>query len=154
MEKLSQYIFRKDFECKCGCGLIKPEGIELIIPDYKNFQNIIFAVYDLVAGKWEAKITSGYRCPKWNEKIGGAKYSPHIFGLAIDFIVDMQVRTEVIEYLKYLQKHINMRIGHKKYYPAPGHIHIDGMPIVAMALYHHDKIPLEVFSSYVRVKEW
>jgi len=154
MEKLSQYIFKKDFECKCGCGLIKPDWIELIIPDYKDFQNILFGVYDLVAGRWEAKITSGYRCPKWNEKIGGAKYSPHTFGLAIDFIVNMQVRREVIEYLKYLQKHTKMRIGHKKYNPTPGHIHIDVMPIVAIELYTAQKIPLQVFSAYTNVKEW
>ena len=145
---------KEDFVCKCGCGLIKPDWIELIIPDYKDFQNILFGVYDLVTGRWEAKITSGYRCPKWNEKIGGARYSPHTFGLALDFKVrnSDKVRNDVIEYLRELQKDI--RIGHKKYFPKPGHIHIDVMPMVAMALYHNDKIPLYAFSSYVRVKEW
>lgn len=30
-------------------------------------------------------ITSGYRCPKLNSRIGGAKNSAHLHGLAIDF---------------------------------------------------------------------
>ena len=31
------------------------------------------------------KITSGYRCPELNRKIGGARNSDHIFGDAVDF---------------------------------------------------------------------
>ncbi len=145
---------KEDFECKCGCGLIKPDWIELIIPDYKDFQNILFGVYDLIRGRWNATITSGYRCPLYNQKIGGARYSPHTFGLALDFVVDLKVRNDVIEYLRELQKDNRLRIGHKKYFPKPGHIHIDVMPIVAIELYTAQKIPLKVFSAFSGVKEW
>jgi len=154
MKRLSRYITDQDFQCHCGCGRIQPQGIEAIIPEYTDIQHILFGVYDLIRGRWEAIITSGYRCPLYNQKIGGARYSPHTFGLAIDFTVGMKIRNDVIEYLRELQKDIRLRIGHKKYYPTPGHIHIDVMPIVAIDLYTARKIPLEAFSAFSGVKEW
>jgi hypothetical protein len=154
MKKLSQYITDQEFQCPCGCGKTQPHGIELIIPEYTDIQHILFGVYDLIRGRWDTTITSGYRCEAWNQKIGGARYSPHTFGLAIDFVVDMKVRNDVVEYLRELQKDIRLRIGHIKYYPRPGHIHIDVMPIVAFDLYTARKIPFEVFSAFSGVKEW
>ena len=35
----------------------------------------------------EIKITSGYRSPEYNAKVGGAKRSQHVLGKAIDVIV-------------------------------------------------------------------
>lgn len=149
--KLSVYIDERDFACKCGCGKTKPHSIEVVIPEYDDIQHILFGVYDLVRSRWSATITSGYRCPTYNQKIGGARYSPHTFGLAIDFVVDLKVRNDVIEYLRELKKDIRLRIGHKKYFR---HIHIDVMPIVAIELYAAQKIPLRVFSAYTNAREW
>ena len=152
MRKLSQYITDQNFQCRCGCGRTQPQGIELIIPEYTDIQHILFGVYDLIRGRWNATITSGYRCSRYNQKIGGARYSPHTFGLALDFVVDLKVRNDVIEYLRELD--IRLRIGHKKYFPKPGHIHIDVMPIVADDLYRAGKIPLQARNAYRFAREW
>ena len=152
MRKLSQYITDQDFQCRCGCGRTQPQGIESIIPEYDDIQRILFGIYDLVAGRTKTQITSGYRCPKRNKEIGGATYSPHLWGLAIDFVAED--REKAIEYLKTLQQSINFRIGHKKYENSGKHIHIDVVSLVAIELYTAQKIPLQVFSAYTNVREW
>lgn len=152
MEMLSQYVERRKYMCKC-CGLIKPEGIEKIIEDYDYFQSILFGVYDLVAEIWKVEMTSGYRCEKYNAKVGGAKYSPHIYGLAIDFKPkNMDDRGKIIEYLRRFSNFI--RIGHKKYEKDKKHIHIDVMVRVADVLYSKKVIPNEVYQAYKFIKEW
>ena len=39
-------------------------------------------------------VTSGYRCPRLNEAIGGSKTSAHMHGCAADFVPMMDFRTE------------------------------------------------------------
>ena len=36
----------------------------------------------------ELIITSGYRCEKWNRKVGGSPTSSHLKGLAVDIGID------------------------------------------------------------------
>jgi len=45
-------------------------------------------------------ITSGYRNPAYNKKIGGAISSQHQFGTAADFIVPRQDLYDVFEWIK------------------------------------------------------
>lgn len=45
-------------------------------------------------------ITSGYRTPDWNKKIGGAKYSYHMRGMAADIQVYGMTPKEVAKKLK------------------------------------------------------
>lgn len=47
-------------------------------------------------------ISSGLRCSKYNDKIGGSKGSNHIEGLACDFYFSGMNKQEVIKYLKTL----------------------------------------------------
>ncbi len=140
------------FVCKCGCGRIAPPDIEQLIPELNQLQRILWGVYDLVRGSWEAYITSGYRCEKRNAIIGGAKFSPHIWGIAMDFaLMNLSHREEVVEYLKSLGI---VRVGHKKYEGIPNHIHIDLAHKIADALYEAKKIPVEVWRAYKEAKEW
>jgi zinc D-Ala-D-Ala carboxypeptidase len=62
-----------EFKCNCGCpnNLIKPTLLE----DLQIVRNELNEVIT---------ITSGYRCPIYNEKVGGSENSSHIFGLAAD----------------------------------------------------------------------
>lgn len=47
------------------------------------------------------KVTSGYRCPRLNELVGGVKTSLHMKGRAVDFMVsDDKVKHELFKSLK------------------------------------------------------
>ena len=45
-------------------------------------------------------ITSGYRCPELNKKIGGKPNSQHLKGQAADFVVPQRDLKEVFNYIK------------------------------------------------------
>lgn len=52
----------------------------------KNLEKLINEVLDPLREAWGAPIivTSGYRCPKLNKAVGGAKTSQHVLGQAAD----------------------------------------------------------------------
>jgi uncharacterized protein YcbK (DUF882 family) len=63
-------------------------------------------------------VTSGYRTEKYNNKIGGARDSTHIKGLAVDlFCNDDKLRFMIIKYALWS---LIVRIG-----IYPRHIHLD-----------------------------
>lgn len=69
---------RHEFRCKCGeCGLdtVDYELMELL-EDIRLFFNA------------PVHVTSGVRCPKYNEKVGGSSLSQHMYGRAADIVVD------------------------------------------------------------------
>jgi len=63
-------------KCPCGCGLDITPMMRLTL------ENIANAVY--LRTKKKIVITSAARCQEWNKKIGGAKNSAHLLGLAAD----------------------------------------------------------------------
>ena len=52
----------------------------------KNLQELVTNVLDPLRLAWGHPIvvTSGYRCPKLNTRVGGAKNSQHLYGEAVD----------------------------------------------------------------------
>ncbi|MCW7079297.1 MAG: D-Ala-D-Ala carboxypeptidase family metallohydrolase [Canidatus Methanoxibalbensis ujae] len=62
----------KEFKCPC-CGklIIDPELVQLL--DRIRYE----------LGR-PIRITSGYRCPSWNKKVGGKRNSAHLKGKAVD----------------------------------------------------------------------
>jgi len=85
-EYIAPYILRKEYECPC-CHRI-PYILEKhgIVTPY----NLLFESFELIRNKWgkPIRISSGYRCPKFNRAIGGAELSVHLFGLALDLDLD------------------------------------------------------------------
>jgi len=81
-QMLSNHVFRKDFACKCGCGKIGKYAANL-----KEVIKRIEKMYDLQGGLLPIIITSGYRCPKHNEEVGGVPNSYHCQDMAVDLYI-------------------------------------------------------------------
>lgn len=77
----------KEFECK-GCK-VPLEVYENII----KLSNQLQFLRDYTGRP--IKINSGYRCPKYNKKIGGVKNSQHLLGKAADIVVESLKPIEV-----------------------------------------------------------
>ena len=71
--RVGMHFSREEIECRCGCG--------------QAFMNVDFMLrleaFRRFLG-FPLPMTSGYRCPDWNEKIGGVELSKHPLGVAAD----------------------------------------------------------------------
>ena len=76
-EKVGPHFKVKEFACKDGSTIT-------FIDDY------MVTILELLRRKLGKPIiiTSGYRTPQHNAKVGGAKYSYHMRGMAVDIRVD------------------------------------------------------------------
>lgn len=68
-----------EFTCHC-CGEVHPDGMAPEL--FESLEEL----RDLLGGR-PIKIMSGYRCPRHNSKVGGARNSQHLHGRAADVIV-------------------------------------------------------------------
>ena len=73
------YFQPSETKCKCGCG-----------------QDILHALRDALDDLREAvgfplEVASGFRCPKRNARVGGARDSMHLRGLAADLVWPVSV---------------------------------------------------------------
>jgi len=71
--KVSKYFSDYEFKCRCGCGLYLPNEELLTKLD---------ALREAMAQP--VLVTSGTRCPAWNQKCGGKPSSAHLSGEAAD----------------------------------------------------------------------
>lgn len=86
--KLARHFKVKEFACKDGSPVV-------FIDDY------LYTILDILRhtlGK-PVIITSGYRTPEHNAKVGGAKYSYHMRGMAADIRVGGMTSKEVAKAL-------------------------------------------------------
>ena len=83
-----KHFKKSEFMCKCGCG-VPIVDVELadVLDDVREHFNA------------PTSITSGYRCEKHNTKVGGAKNSSHMQGIAADIKVSGKEPKEVYDYL-------------------------------------------------------
>lgn len=84
-EDLGDYIQHniqlKEFVCKCGCsGYIVNDQLINGLQMVRNRANETIEPYEV-----KIKITSGFRCVKYNGAIGGASRSFHCQGMAADW---------------------------------------------------------------------
>jgi len=81
-EYIAPYITLPEYRCYC-CGLLPPVFEEDVISEaYRE----LFEQFAIIRNEWgqPIPITSGYRCPEHNKRIGGSSLSIHMFGLALD----------------------------------------------------------------------
>lgn len=71
--KVRKNFALKEFVCKCGCNTLKTDTVLL---------NLVQAMRDEIG--LPLRITSGYRCSRYNKKVGGATKSQHVQGKAAD----------------------------------------------------------------------
>lgn len=119
MAKLTNNFSLQEFNSKCGRDIpnnVLPNIIQLA----KNLQVLRDAV-----GK-SITITSGYRSPQHNKKIGGAKDSQHVKGLAADIKVSGMTPKEVALVIEGLIESGKMRHGGIGIYPSWVHYDIRG----------------------------
>jgi len=97
-----------EFDCKCGCGL--------------NNMKPMF-LWMLQQARTEARvpfiITSGSRCKKHNEAVGGKDHSEHLTGEAADVLAE----TPFI-YFRILKAALD--VGFKRIGLGPNYIHLGG----------------------------
>lgn len=87
-EKVGQHFKVKEFACK--------DGSPIVFVD-----NYLVGLLEILRKKIEKPIiiTSGYRTPEHNKKVGGAKYSYHMRGCAVDIIVKDMTPKEIAKIL-------------------------------------------------------
>lgn len=109
----------REFDCKCGCSITK-HNTELsdklqILRDYVGKPVII---------------TSPYRCPTHNAKVGGARKSFHMEGCAADLIID---NVNVLEIGKICESIGFNGIGVYD----DGYVHVDVRPVSEKYFWHN-----------------
>ena len=110
MGDLSPHFNRRELACRCGCGQIAVNQI------------LISALEELrrLAGG-PVIVTSGYRCPKHNALMGGAKNSLHVQGKAADVQIPGLTVKEMYELACQVE---GFKKGGLGVYPE-GFIHVD-----------------------------
>lgn len=109
-----KYFKKSEFTCKCGC---KGNNINMnLVQILDNIRNHF--------GK-PAIITSGCRCKKHNQKVGGVQNSRHIIGKAADFYIKGISVKELLDYTKKLRKKGMIRYTYTNNTNMNGVVHID-----------------------------
>lgn len=92
-DRLTQHFKAEEFRCKDGTKefLWAPKLFEVLETIRNHFNEPVI-------------INSGYRTPTWNEKVGGAKNSYHMKGMAADIVVKGVSTKQVAEYANEIMK--------------------------------------------------
>ena len=99
MTALTAHFDRTEFACRCGqCGR---DSI-----DYETLIHLIY-VREHFGGR-PVRITSGYRCPEHNARVGGSTSSQHLYGRAVDHFVE---GVPVMDLWRYYQDRYPNRYG-------------------------------------------
>jgi len=86
-EKKIKYFKAEEFRCKhCGKILIHNSLIDILEELRENLKKPVI-------------ITSAYRCPVHNRRIGGVNNSAHVKGYAVDVKANSKTRYEILRFL-------------------------------------------------------
>lgn len=75
------------------------------MPDIHSLDNMLdLIVYCLQPIRDKLKkpmiVTSGFRCGRLNDVVNGAKNSQHLYGQAVDFVVQGMTPKQIVEFIK------------------------------------------------------
>jgi uncharacterized protein YcbK (DUF882 family) len=119
MSKITNNFSLQEFNSKCGREIpnnVLPNIIQLA----KNLQVLRDSLGKTIS------ITSGYRSPQHNKKIGGAKDSQHVKGMAADIKVTGMTPKEVALVIEGLIEQGKIKQGGIGIYPSWVHYDIRG----------------------------
>lgn len=120
MAKLTKNFSLEEFKCKDGSDI--PNNVLSNITELaKNLQVLRDALNKPIS------ITSGYRSPKYNAKIGGVKNSQHVKGTASDIQIKGMTPKEVALVIEGLIESGKMKQGGIGVYPNFTHYDIRGV---------------------------
>ena len=119
MAKLTNNFTLEEFNSKCGRDI--PNNV---LPNILQLAKNLQVLRDSI-GK-SISITSGYRSPQHNKKIGGAKDSQHVKGLAADIKVTGMTPKEVALVIEGLIEQGKMKQGGIGIYPSWVHYDVRG----------------------------
>ena len=126
MSQITEHLSEAEYFCRCGCGA-PPDYNSLDMPPAYDY---LFDCFEKIREAWGKPIvvTSGYRCFKHNQAIGGTPLSAHLFGLALDMACKDD---EEVESLRNMVKATcpDLRIGWQSY--ADNLVHIDNAFMVS-----------------------
>jgi len=99
MGNLTKNFSKSEFDCNSGCDM--PEDVfENVEVHAQNLQTIRDFLNESI------KINSGYRCPSYNSKVGGASKSQHLTGNASDLVANNYTPSQLADVIEGL-----IRIG-------------------------------------------
>jgi uncharacterized protein YcbK (DUF882 family) len=115
-EYISRHLLLAEYQCH-HCGKLPP----FLDPEMPSIlHEILFDRYDRVWEAWVEQmgnvltVSSGYRCPIWNQHEGGEALSLHIFGVALD--LDVSTADEVRQLVQVAEAiDPDLRLGFEQY---------------------------------------
>ena len=122
---IAQYITLAEYTCPCGhCHGLPPMLNEIVdTNDIPVIYSEFFDDFSVIRAEWgkPIRISSGYRCPKYNASIGGSLLSAHMAGIALD----LDVNIGEVERLDAIIEDVAPHLRRGKYTNAGSFIHID-----------------------------
>lgn len=121
MAKVTEHFDSKEFDCRDGT----PYPAEWITPRLLPLCKVLEVIRAHVNAP--IAITSGYRTPAYNKKVGGARASQHMLGIAADIKVKGWSASRVHDLILklYNENKLNMLGGLGSY---PSFTHVDVRP--------------------------
>lgn len=123
MGDLSANFSRREFRCRCGCGLDTPDPALVT-----GLQALRDALSKPVT------VTSGCRCPKHNTAEGGARRSMHVAGKAADIKVAGMTARQLYEAARRIPQLRGFGVD-----DARGFLHVDVRAVTARWSYRDGK---------------
>lgn len=117
MTQLSKNFSSQEFACKCGACSFADDGDPHLA--------LLAVLEDVRAEFGPVHVSSGRRCQKHNEEVGGAQSSQHLVGTAADIVVHGVSPDTIHTFL--LAHPLAARLGLGQY-PSFTHIDVRGTP--------------------------
>jgi uncharacterized protein YcbK (DUF882 family) len=108
---LSPHFLESEFTCNCGCKTTFVDS--RLLKGLEELRNLV---------KVPIKILSGYRCIRNNAEAGGGKNSQHLYGKAVDLIINGMSVPQMYEAALQIPEFFEGGIG---IYPDNKFIHVD-----------------------------